>query len=89
MTAGWFHRRWVKKDGTEVVYSHHYPARTAFGRCRRYLRRPGAALVPTGHCGRWVGAGDIQFQNKTVRHLIELGFAELCADGAIRKKGRL
>lgn len=77
----------VRKFENGKEYAYHYPRYSALARCRSYLRKPGAALVPVGHAGRWIGAGDIQFQNRTVQHLIKLGFAELI-DGAVRKKVR-
>lgn len=83
----WYHRKWVKADGTEVTYSYSYPQRSAVGRCRRYLRKPGAALVPRGHFGLWIGAGDVQFSNRTVKRLLDLGFAERDGD-VVRMKGR-
>jgi len=78
-------RRWRLQSGEVKVYAYHSPRYSALARCRRYLRKPGAALVPVGHAGRWIAAGDLQFQNKTVRRLIQLGYAAVDEHGAVRR----
>lgn len=75
----------TRKFGNGKTYSYYYPGYSAQARCRNYLRRPGAALVPRGHAGRWIGANDIQFQNKTVQRLLKAGYAVKDANGVVRK----
>ena len=75
----------TRKFPNGKAYTYYYPNYSALSRCRRLLRKPGMALVPAGSFGRWVGPGDVLFQNRTVQALIKGGYAKIDDNGAVRK----